>query len=269
LLCVLTLFVIRYFALTGGFIAYLNKTIAHLPAQDMGFLFKLGIGDAQPQALMGLGEPNGWKRLMVFIMIANAIQPVVSSIYFAYNSFFTNLFVALEFSAFGAVRKGLRVSEVPEGAQRSTYFLQLPYRVGIPLMVMSFLVHWLVSRSIFLVNIDSYDYSGPDDTVRFTGSQFSCGYSPLAIILVIVLSFFIFAFLLWFSAKRFGSHMPIAATCSAAISATCHPPKIMADPDSAAHYEVMWGDTGDQDGLGHASFSRHYVGPLVEGKLYS
>ena len=34
-------------------------------------------------------------------------------------------------------QKGLRVSGIPEGSQRSYYFLSLPYRVGVPLVALS------------------------------------------------------------------------------------------------------------------------------------
>lgn len=43
------------------------------------------------------------------------------------------------------LRKGLRVTQ-PHGYQRSSYFLQLPYRWSLPLIVISGTLHWLLSR---------------------------------------------------------------------------------------------------------------------------
>jgi hypothetical protein len=57
-------------------------------------------------------------------------------------------------------RKGLRVSENPRGAQRSTYFLQLPYRYAIPLLIVSSAMHWMVSQSLFLVTVLRYQPGG-------------------------------------------------------------------------------------------------------------
>lgn len=37
--------------------------------------------------------------------------------------------------------------------------------------------------------------------------------------------------------------MPLAGSCSAAISAACHPPEDV-DKARAAHGELVWGDTG-------------------------
>jgi hypothetical protein len=66
------------------------------------------------------------------------------------------MFLADEWSHFAKERKPLRVSS-PTGL---TYFLQLPYRIALPLLVMSGLLHWLVSQSIFLAVVSEYDEIG-------------------------------------------------------------------------------------------------------------
>lgn len=71
------------------------------------------------------------------------------------------MLVGYEFSKFAHDRKSLRVSS-PTGQQRSTYWLQLPYRYSIPLMCSMGLIHFFTSRGIYLVNIKVYDITGKD-----------------------------------------------------------------------------------------------------------
>lgn len=47
--------------------------------------------------------------------------------------------------------------------------------------------------------------------------------------------------------------MPMASTCSAAISALCHPPE---QDTEVALFPVMWGEVSqDNKGVGHCSFT--------------
>ena len=75
------------------------------------------------------------------------------------------------------VRKTLRVS-APEGIQRSSYFVSMPWRYGIPLISAMFLLHWLISQSVFVFAVDIYNGRGHIDFRRF-----GCGYSIEPIIL--------------------------------------------------------------------------------------
>lgn len=62
-----------------------------------------------------------------------------------------------EWNQFARKARGLRISSIPSSSQRSSYFLQLPYRFAIPIMLLSGVLHWLVSQSIFLVAVETYD----------------------------------------------------------------------------------------------------------------
>jgi hypothetical protein len=116
-----------------------------------------------------------------YILIANLAQPILSLLYFGYNGLFMAMLLGYEWVSYAHKRKSLRVSRPAEGAQRSTYFLQLPYRFALPLMVLSGLLHWLVSQSIFLVAIDVYTHDGtlvgPDP---YDGSFKSTGYVSIS-----------------------------------------------------------------------------------------
>ncbi len=110
-------------------------------------------------------------------MLANLPQLIVSIIYLFYNAMLSCFLVQLEFSKMYRVRKPLRVSE-PQGIQRSSYFISLPLRYGIPLYMTSGIMHWLISQSLFLARITAFF---PDETVDEASSFSTCGYSPIAL----------------------------------------------------------------------------------------
>jgi hypothetical protein len=68
-----------------------------------------------------------------------------------------------------ALRKTLRVS-APVGIQRSSYFVSMPLRYGIPLIVTMSLLHWLISQSLFVVATVSYESDGTAGTPVYTSA---------------------------------------------------------------------------------------------------
>ena len=68
-------------------------------------------------------------------LVANSAQLIVSLIYFSYNSLLTNMVLGYEWVTYAYKRKGLRVTTKAKGDQRSSYFLSLPYRIALPLMI--------------------------------------------------------------------------------------------------------------------------------------
>jgi hypothetical protein len=120
--------------------------------------------------------------------------------------------------------------------QRSTYWLQLPLSYSIPLIITSGVLHWLVGRSLFLVKIDVYGFDGQRETWRDISA---CGYSSLAILLVMVLLCLMALALGLVGRRRLPPGMPAVGTSSGAISAACHP----LDVDrayNAAFRPLMW-----------------------------
>ena len=190
------------------------------------------------------------------------------------------MLLGYEWISYAFKRKGLRVSRSPLGKQRSTYFLQLPYRFSVPLMFMSGTLHWLVSQSIFLISIDLYDYM---DNRSAAGQQWlrdqafdprdesmsitTCGYSPLAIVCVIVFGSLMFIALLTAGFIPYRRGMPLASSCSMAISAACHPES----ENRVSTQEVQWGvleASDNQANVRHCSFSEGSVSQPVVGHLY-
>jgi hypothetical protein len=124
--------------------------------------------------------------------------------------------------------RSLRVS-FPTGMRRSTYWLHLLYRYGIPLLIASGLLHWIVSESLFLVRICFFDRDGNPitDCKWCTPSNnilILLGYSPTALMVAIVLEGVMVAILLATGMRRFKSGMPIVRSSSWSIAAACHHP---------------------------------------------
>lgn len=70
------------------------------------------------------------------------------------------------------IKKPLRVS-APRGIQRSTYFISMPWRYGVPLISSISVLHWLISQSIFTIGIVYYEspihYGEPTNRIYANG----------------------------------------------------------------------------------------------------
>jgi hypothetical protein len=126
------------------------------------------------------------------------------------------------------------------------------------------ILHWLVSQSIFLARIAVIDESGDTDFSRDIGG---CGWSPVALIVVIVVGALMIIALFGFGFRKFDGRMPIASSCSAAISAACHPADD--EGDDMVLLPLKYGVSERQkDRVRQVGFSAGEVQSLVEGELY-
>lgn len=211
------------------------------------------------------------KDLITNAMIANSPQLILSWVYFSYNGLLTLLALAREWESYAHTRKGLRVSTPPQGKQRSTYFLQLPYRIAVPFMFISGFLHWLVSQSFFLVSVQLYSFNTetqrwqmrPDDPA----SRVSIGYSLMPMIVGVVTGGSLLLGILAAGCTRFKTVMPVVSSCSAAISAACQP--LGEDDSEASNSQVQWGVMGHfSRGILHCGFSKRHVREPVKGERY-
>jgi hypothetical protein len=108
-------------------------------------------GEIDPRYVV---EPRHNNLLLAGVQ-TNWPQALIAICYYGYNGLFTNFLVAEEMSRFAVYRKGLRLSSRTCGAQRSTYFLSLPYRYAIPISAIGGILHWLCSQSLYLVSVRS------------------------------------------------------------------------------------------------------------------
>jgi hypothetical protein len=262
----MTMFMIALIIVSALLGAGVNAMKANDQSTSLQALTKLGFGAIDPRTIIQ------WNivKTMENILVANLAQPILSFLYFSYNGLFTCMLLGYEWSLYAHERKGLRVSRARSGAQRSTYFLQLPYRYSLPLMGLSGVLHWLVSQSIFLVAIDLYGVIGGED-IGGSSNYMSCGYSPIAIVSVLVLGIFMVIAGFGFGFIPYKPGINLASSCSAAISAACHGEEWdMVDGHDAARARLQWGVVGvGEDGVGHCAFSARDVNFPEEGKMYA
>ena len=243
-----------------------------------------GLGSAIMSGI-AFGAPAGKTMINVVFsdvlstaVIANSPQLILSAVYVVYNNILTSICLAAEYTDFASERKGLRVSARPVGAQRAAYFLQLPLKLGVPLVVISGTMHWLISQSLYLVKIDllwspakiadpfspSIDSSGRELSIDHEEAYLTLGWSPLGVVLVYCGVFVMITVLVGYGFFKFKKAMPVAGSCSAAISAACH----RGNQDKAAlkpwESEVQWGVSQDK----HCSFSALPVEYPLEGETY-
>ena len=215
-------------------------------------LWDLGFGTVTTGYLLTIAS-----SAMGTALTANSPQLLISIVYASYNLLITSMMMTAEYNNFAVERKSLRVSE-PAGQQRSSYYLQLPYRYAIPLIVASGALHWLVSQSIFEVRINIFNDSGvwqPDLDIS------ACGWSPIALLFTICLGGLMIVILCLLGFRKYHMGMPILRSNSLNISAACHPP---IEKEDAALFPISFGAV-DVKGYQswHACFTHEPVMPLI------
>ena len=88
------------------------------------------------------------------------------------------MLVANEWDRFGKTRKPLRVTE-PQGHQRSTYFVSVPLKHGLPAIIAFGALHYTISQSVFVVYLTRFFSNGVEDVANRSANS---GYSCIAII---------------------------------------------------------------------------------------
>lgn len=209
-------------------------------------IWNLGLGKMSDMTLIqGWALPaSGNGAITWAVLVANAPQTLFSMLYLLVNSLFTSLSLAVEWSRYANRSASWRVSK-QHGSQRSTYFLQVPYRLAIPLMTLSTFIHWIMSQSIFFTQIDGRNPIGDTSEFPETDSSTTCGYSPLGMIITAITGFTLMLFVVVLGWRKLQSGMPVAGSCSLAISAACHCPE-----GTSELLPVMWGgDTRHGEGM--------------------
>ena len=206
---------------------------------------------------------GGTSGILLTALIANIPQLLLSFLFLTYNGLYTCMLLADEWSGYAHERKPLRVTQ-PRGSQRSTYRLQLPYKYIIPLCIISTVLHWLVSRSLFLARVTLYTRDGEEDPGE---SISTIGYSCIPLLVVIILGSVTVLVGILNGFRRYKPGIPLAGSCSAAISAACH----LAEEDvHASEKPVLWGVVSmKEDGVGHCSFTSLKAEAPVEGESYA
>lgn len=224
-------------------------------------IVSLGFGVADPRMLLSLG--GGSLGLVGSVLFANLPQLILSLVYLSLNALFTAMHMALEYRRYQSQRKALRVT-TPRGQQRKTYWLQLPFVYGLPMIAISGTLHWLISQGMFLVQFDVYADGVP------VGDQFSSvGLSPSPMLAVFIVGLCILIILVGLRSRdQKGQGMPVAGNCSFALAAAAHRPEWDVD---AAFLPVKWGEVVEMgnDEVGHCCFTSQEVVEVVPQRLYA
>jgi hypothetical protein len=133
-------------------------------------------------------------------------------------------------------------------------------------MITSGTIHWLTSQSLFLALVYTGSANGDRGLPDSYDVESSVGYSCIAIFCALILGGVVVLTGILNGFRRFAPGIPVAGSCSAAISAACHPPH---DDTSAALKPVKWGVVNEgAGGVGHCSFSSFEAENPVEGLKY-
>lgn len=89
------------------------------------------------------------------------------------------MLVADEWDRFGKIRKTLRVT-MPQGLQRSSYFVSVPLKYSLPILIAFSALHYTISQSVFVVYLTRFLSNGMEDIANRTATS---GYSCIAIII--------------------------------------------------------------------------------------
>jgi hypothetical protein len=214
--------------------------------------------------ILTIGSDNATARGTLFnAWLSNMPQVLLSFCYLNLNTLCTSMACAQEWNTLGSTRKSLRVTK-PEGEQRSTYFLQLPYRWAIPLITFSGALHWLLSQTFFLVRFDTFDRFG---TRNDDASKSACGASFTSLIVFCVIALGLVIGVRWIGRKSMTPTIPFAHSCSLFISAACHPPD---DDVDVALGKVKWGvvEHALAERPGHCSLSSRHTDEPDIGAVY-
>ncbi|CAG8107401.1 unnamed protein product [Penicillium olsonii] len=184
-------------------------------------------------------------RMLDSVVVANIPQLIITMSYYGYNNVMTVMLAAAEYDSYGVFYKPLRVTWPKKNSQqKSTYWLSIPYQYAAPILILYVVLHWLVSQSFFYTL--TIPYTAQAEAV-WRDSESSLRFSPLPIFCSLLVGSLMICLLILLALKRLKSNMPLAGSCSAVISAACHPPKYE-NSDSIDLGLVKWGETRASSG---------------------
>lgn len=241
----------------------LSLTLAQMRRDTADSMVSLGFGAVNSNMLLNAGTPQeGSQGLVSSVLLSNLPQMLCSFVYLSVNALLTCMLLANEYSGYEVRRKALRVT-TPYGQQRTTYWLQVPYAYGVPLIAASATLHWLISQAVFLVRVEQYDRGRP-----YVNTS-AVGLSPAPMLVVVGLGSCITVVAVAMGFRKLeGKAMPVAASCSLALAAAAHRPE--GDGDAAV-LPVKWGEVVEMGGgdLGHCCFTSYEVDDVVPGRKYA
>ncbi|KAK0118615.1 hypothetical protein ONS96_011706 [Cadophora gregata f. sp. sojae] len=256
-------FCILAISITGKLLTYGNASFLGYASGEYTSPYDVGFGTYSEYATLNMfsdgttyltaADFDSNRILIAMVAVANLPQVIVSCLYFAYNTIYTSMVSADEWSRFTVHRKALRTTD-PRGEQRSTYWLSLPWTYALPLAVASAVLHWLVSQSLFVSRTEILNTRGEPEPI----SYMNVGYNPLSILIALLFGVTMVIVVILNGFRKLTDGSVLVGNNSLAISAACHREK----DEGAEKRRVMWGAVRHEaeDGTpGHCCFSSEKV----------
>lgn len=140
---------------------------------------------------------------------------------------------------------------------------------AIPLVIVSAILHWLISQSLFFVRLTVYATQTRDGGPGISDTVTTCGYSAIALFFVLIVGFIALVAPVIAGYRKVHQNIPVDGTNSAVLSAACHRPE---DDEHAAVLPILWGcPAGGEKGYGevqHCCLTSGDVEPPVQGAEY-
>ena len=189
------------------------------------------------------------------VLVANCPQLWLSIGYLIWNNQVTRIWMEREWRSFYLRRHRPRVSHYSrEIGLRPTRWLQLPYWLTGILMALSTTLHWLVSQTMFVVEILT-------DPTEHALSQFYTNFSPFACLVVGAVATVLILAITIYSFVPIRTSMPLMGGSTRMVIESS---RMLTTP--FPEKGVAWGDIS-RSGIPMAGFGED-VGPLVEGTVY-
>lgn len=225
--------------LFGVFILMIS-TVAYAKESGHKFHFFSNFGKVNTD-LLPIGGGLAQASILEIAASANLPQFVLAVMWILYRDIYTSMAFARDWSRYEFQPQKLMVSS-PRGDQRGVWLLGLPWSAGVFLLLMQMLLHFLISQSVFPVRIQTYNEKGEIDPAHLVSN---IGYSPVAMFVSVIVCVFLLWLLMWVGKGHMPSNIPIVGTCSAAISAACHPTTRI---DGMAIVYLRWGEVQNHEG---------------------
>ncbi|KIW29718.1 uncharacterized protein PV07_05508 [Cladophialophora immunda] len=231
-----------------GYALYIVRHDRRLPISWRS-LWNLGFGSTTVSGELDMNESGSVTSLA---FVSNIPQVFLAFITLVTNAAMVEMTQAADYAQFAPKSQRLRVSEAV-GSQDGTYLLGMPYNYAIPTISITALLHWCVSQSIIPIKVTAPS----TDSQALDFGTADLVFSPLATIASAVMGGVLVIATLLLGLQTLKPPMPLASSCSLALSAAVHPYEEIVD-QTAIYVPVKWGVVEFKDGpegrISHASF---------------